>query len=127
MAFEREQRKVLATVKRIGAGQKGFIKTYKSDPMGGGNVPDLNVETYFAQSSMDGRDFSDPSLANGLFKLLIPAIDNSISVIMDFNNLVNNKTATFVYPDGREVNVINVKVSCPDGVTPLLARLYVGA
>lgn len=126
MPFEREQQQVLATIKKAGNKQKGYIKTYQSDPMGGGYVEDLSVETYFAQSSLNGKDYSDPSLANGLFKLLIPAVTDSMSTLIDFTKILNNKTTKFIFPDGREVGIINVKLTMPDGVTPILARLYAG-
>lgn len=127
MAFNREQQQVLSTIKKAGNGQKGYIKTYKSSPMGGGYVEVLSLHTYFAVSAMDGKDFSNPSLANGLFKLLIPAIKDDKSLLTDFNKLSTDKTIKFIFPDGREVGVINTKVTSPDGINPILARLYVGA
>ena len=127
MPFDREKKQILSTIKLAGNKQRGFIKTYKTDPMSGGYVPVLNKETYFAQSSMSSNDFSSQALANGLFKLLIPAVGDDMVDTLDFNKLVTDKSIKFLFPDGREVNIINVKLTCPDGVTPVLARLYVGA
>lgn len=126
MPFEREQQQVLATIKKAGNLQKGRIKTYKADPMGGGTVLVLNIEIYFAQVAYNGRDFADPSLANGLFKIIVPAINDDGVNNNDLKKLITNKSAKFVYPDGREVGVINTRITMPDGVTPILVRMYLG-
>lgn len=126
MPFNQEQLQVLAFIKRAGNRQRGTIKTFKSDPFSGKYVEDLSVETYFTQVSLNSSDFANQSLANGLFKLLIPAISDDKSLLMDFNKLVSNKTAKFYFPDGRALSVINTKITTSDGVTPILARFYIG-
>jgi len=126
MAYKREQQQMLGTVKKAGNLQKGTIKTFKSNPMGGPAVPNYTIVNYFAQVAYNGKDYADPSLANGLFKIILPAIDDNGLVDLNIKKLPNDKSAKFVYPDGREVGVISTRITAVDGVTPILVRLYLG-
>jgi hypothetical protein len=126
MDYKREQQQLLGTIKKSGNSQKGTIKTFKSNPMGGAAIPNYTIVNYFAQVAYDGKDFADPTLANGLFKVILPAINEDGLVDFHITKLPTDKSAKFVYPDGREVGIIRTKITAVDGVTPLLIRLYLG-
>lgn len=127
MPFAREQSQLLATIKKAGGGSKGRLQTFTSDPFGGGGVGlDLDEEVYFAQVEYNSKDLADTTLANGLFKLIIPVIDDQGVVNNNLKKLITDKTGKFLYPDGRSVSIIRSKITSPDGVTPILLRIYLG-
>jgi len=125
MLYHRERYQVLNTIKLSGNNAIASIQTYKGDPMGGPSVLDLNVQVNFVQANYSNTDIADPSISSGLMKILVPSIDGDGKEI-NLESLVMDKSAKVVFSTGKVLGIKSPKLTMPDGVTPIVARLFLG-
>lgn len=128
MLYEAQIRQVLATVLRAGSGQILKLKVpAKADPLSGITTQPAQIyEAPFATVTYNREDIADPSLANGLTKVLISPVTKEMNPIPDFVNIVENKGTVAILPTGEEFKILHTKTTRPDGVTPIITRAFLG-
>lgn len=128
MLYKREISQVLLTV--LHAGNGGILKIGippATDPLSGiPTGPMVEHESPFVVVTYSREDISNPSLANGLTKVLICPVTKDGVPIPDFIDIVENKNAVVTFPDGKEFKILHSNVVKPDGKTPIVARAFLG-
>lgn len=125
MPYDRERLQVLNSIKRAGAGEKVSIEVTTGGSMGAPGATQQLFSAYFAQVNYTNRELSDPSLANGLMKIIIPAIDDAGVEHPNFKSVMQ-KSAKAVFANGDSISVKMVRITEPDHKTPVMARLFLG-
>lgn len=128
MLYKREIQQVLSSVLRAGNGQEITLSIpAPTDPMTGIKTgPDIEHKAPFAVVSYNREEIYDPSLANGLVKVLICPVTKDLEIIPDFVNIVENKNVTVILPDGKRFQILHNKTTKPDGSTPIVTRAFLG-
>ena len=129
MGYSRELKQIQKAIVRAGDGAVAVLKTppsrYPSEgkPAGTSSV----LEANFVAVNYTREDISDDSLANGLLKILITPLSSSGDSLVDFVEIIETKGTQVTLPDGKEFGIRHSQISRPDGVTPILARIFLGA
>lgn len=74
-----------------------------------------------ANSTLD----KSPNLVNTI-QIRVSPLDADGAYIAKFRDIVEDKSATVEYSDGRKVSVESAVITMPDGKTPIMARLRLG-
>lgn len=129
MAYKREVQQVHDSIVRAGDGAKAEIVTQGSyDPITG--VPTgsgASVEFYCVAVNYTREDIADPALANGLLKLLITPLRPDGTFDESFESLIESKDNKVKLENGKEFFIRHSQITRPDSVTPILARVFLGA
>ena len=125
MPYDRERLQVLNSIKRAGNGEQVTVEVTSGGGMGAPQATQQAFTAYFAQVNYSSKDVADPTIANGLMKIIIPAINDAGAELSNFNSVLN-KSAKVVFTDGTKVGIKMAKVTQPDHKTPILARLFLG-
>lgn len=129
MAYSRELKQIQKAIIRVGDGAVAVLKTppsrYPSEGNPAGTISSL--EANFVAVNYTREDISDDSLANGLLKILITPLSSDGEDLVDFVEIIENKGTQVTLPDGKEFGIRHSQITRPDGVTPLLARIFLGA
>lgn len=129
MAYKREIQQVYESIVRAGDGAEAEIITQGSyDPITG--VPTgtgASTAFYCVAVNYSREDIADPALANGLLKILISPLKPDGSFESNFEELVESKDNKVKLENGKEFFIRHSQITRPDGKTPVLARLFLGA
>lgn len=128
MPFENETLQLLRTI--LKTGNNGLITLKvpaKTDPLSGITTGQpVFHEVPFAVVNYSREDLSDPSLANGLTKILLSPLTIDAQPIPDFLSIVENKNTVAIFPDGDTFKILHTKTTKPDGKTVLVTRAFLG-
>lgn len=129
MNFRAEAQAVLKTIKKAGANTTvKIIVPAKKDAFTGissGNPTELTV--YMAQVEYTDTELADSALANGLMKLVVsPLNTEEIEPQGGFIAAVKGKGTMVEFSDSRKLAIKVARITAPDGVTPILSRLFIG-
>ena len=129
MAYKREIQQVHDSIVRAGDGAKAEIITQgTTDPITG--IPTgtgSSTEFYCVAVNYSREDIADPALANGLLKILISPLKPDGTFEGGFEGLVESKGNKVKLGNGKEFFIRHSQITRPDGKTPVLARLFLGA
>jgi hypothetical protein len=129
MRYRKEQTEIHATIVRGGGGQTATLKIpSEKDSYSGASIgEDITIKVFFCQINHTNQEVSlNPTLIDGA-KMVISPLDENGSEISNFTNIVKSKSLQLVYNSGKVMRASNARVTTPDGVTPLVCRLSVGA
>lgn len=128
MSYDLEKTKILNTIRRTG--NSGIVKVISpstTDPFSGIKGPEVLVgEFYFCVVSYSREDFANPSISNGFIKILVPPTTVSGDELANLKDVLEAETNIFELPDGTRFYPKHVQITRPDGVTPILARIFLG-
>tara|TARA_R110000851_G_scaffold95639_4_gene207738 strand:- start:622 stop:1008 length:387 start_codon:yes stop_codon:yes gene_type:complete len=128
MPYRTEQRKVTNTIRKAGNNAALTIRSISSrHPISGFPVTTVSAPIFFAQVNYNGGDLNDTSIADGLTKLVLAPLDASGNEVVDFNNIVSDKSGIVIFPNGVESSIQNTRITSGDTVTPIAARLFLGS
>lgn len=129
MAYDREVSQVQKAILRAGDRAEAVFKTTGgNDPITG--FPDGTGRTEvlnFVAVNYSKEDIANPTLANGMLKILVSPLKMSGESVTDFTSLVESKGVKVTLPDGKEFTAKYSQITRADGVTPVLARVFLGA
>lgn len=129
MSYNKEIQQVHDSIVRAGDGAKAeIISQGTTDPITG--VPTgsgARTSVYCVAVNYTKEDISDPSLAHGLLKLLISPRGTDGATIENFIDLIEDKGNKVKLSNGKEFTIRHSQTTRPDGVTPILARIFLGA
>jgi hypothetical protein len=129
MRFKREALSILKTIQRAGYHEKVvIIIPSKRDNFSGVQVgaPE-EIPAFMAQVEYTDKELADDTLANGLMKILVsPVLEDLSGYIPSFISLIRNKGTMIRFSDGRLLSIRVSRFTAPDGVTPILSRIYLG-
>lgn len=129
MAYNREASQVQRAILRAGDGAEAVFKTTGgTDPITGfpdgtGRTETLN----FVSVNYSREDIANPSLANGMLKILVSPLKLGGEDVEDFVSLIESKGLKVTLPDGKKFTAKYSQITRADGVTPILARVFLGA
>lgn len=91
---------------------------------------DTEMDCYFVQQNTSNSTLDlNPNLVS-TYTLLISPLDEAGDELVDFEKIITNKAANVIYEKGtfREkiVSIDKARLTLPDGVTPILARIVIG-
>lgn len=128
MLCKRERLQVFKTIKWVGKGRKLVIRIpAQTDPLSG--IPtgvSLEYSLHYCTINYNREELINPSIANGLMKILVPSLLSESEEVVDFLDLVENKSATVILPNGKEFRILHNSSVTTDGITPLVSRLFLG-
>ena len=128
MGYKREQKLVHSTIKK--AGNHATIQIVAPSQKGafsGAKVgADKSITAYFCQQNQSNESLEQNPNQLTSINLLVSPLDKEGVVHADFSSIVEDKAAKVVYASGESVSVENARITSPDGVTPILARLRLG-
>lgn len=129
MAYSREIKQVHDSIVRAGDGARATIITQgeydpiTGIPLGTGDSTDF----YCVAVNYTREDIADPSLSNGLLKLLITPLRPDGLLDNQFEEFIEDKNNKVRLEGGKEFFIRHSQITRPDGYTPILARLFLGA
>ena len=128
MPYKSEALKVLRTIKKAGNGGELTLRVpAKSDPLSGITLgPPVLHKVFFVAVNYSREDLNDPSLANGLMKVLISPLGEDGNPIPDYLDIVENKNTSAILPDGTTFKVLHTKTTKPDGMYSIVTRAFLG-
>lgn len=128
MSYSRLQSQTHATIRKAGnATTVQVLSPASVDGFSGvRSGEDKTIKAYFVQVAYTNSELDkNPSLVEGI-RLLLSPLDSNGDILDDFSTIVKSKGAVVTMPNGRVLSVDRAKVTIPDGVTPILARLDLG-
>ncbi len=129
MGYKREIQQAHNAIVRAGDGSRAEIITQGSyDPITG--VPTgsgTSTEFYCVAVNYTREDIADPALANGLLKLLITPLKPDGIFDESFESLIESKDNKVKLENGKEFFIRHSQITRPDSITPILARVFLGA
>lgn len=129
MGFSREIQQTHDAIVRAGDGSKAEIITQGTyDPVTG--VPTGSgtaTEFYCVAVNYTREDIADPALANGLLKLLVTPLKPDGVLDENFESLIESKDNKVKLENGKEFFIRHSQITRPDSITPILARVFLGA
>lgn len=129
MLYSTELRKCLATIKRAGNKQTCTITTPSSNIDTFSGVPDdpQDLCLYFAQVNHNNDEISTtPSLVEAIKIIVCPLRDDG-TIEDTFLEQCRDKGSTVTLPSGKKYGIKLARITIPDGITPIVARLSLGA
>ena len=129
MLYSTELRKCLATIKRAGNKQTCILSTPSADvdTFSGVSEDPTEVCLYFAQVNHNNDEISTtPSLVEAIKIIVCPLRDDG-TVEETFLDQCRNKGSTVTLPSGKKFGIKLARITIPDGITPIVARLSLGA
>lgn len=128
MPYSREQKQVLGTITKAGNGAElTIIVPAKSDPLSGivTGLP-TELKAPFAVVKYSREDFANPSLANGLMKVILSPLDKAGVAIPDLVKSIEDKNASVALASGERFKIRHTETVKPDGLTPIVSRVFLG-
>ena len=128
MLFKLELKKCLATIKRAGNKQQCILRTPtgEADTFSGVSEDPDEICLYFAQVNHNNDEISTtPSLVEAIKIIVCPLRDDG-TVEETFLEQCRDKGSTIVLPSGKEYGIKLARITIPDGITPIVARLSLG-
>mgnify|MGYP000191612510 CR=1 FL=1 len=128
MLYKREALQVHNSIKMAGgSSQVEVIIPSDVDKMTGLPKGDSqSITLFFVQANYSNEDLSDSSIASGLTKILVSSLDATGQPVANFSKFLKNKKAMVKYASGSKLSIKNVKLTTPDGKTPIAARVFLG-
>lgn len=129
MAYNRELYQIQKSIIKAGDGAELDIIINKGlDPITGFPLGTEVVSTlYFVAVNYTREDIGNPSLANGLLKIIVSPLRSTGNLLDKFTEIVERKGVKLKLPDGKEFGVRHSQITRADGVTPIMARIFLGA
>ena len=128
MLYKSEQQKILATIKRAGGGKKCTIVTPDDDvdEFTGVGGPPSELSLYFMQSTHNNDEIQvNPGLVEAM-KIIVCPLDDNGCTDPTFIDKCKHKGSKVLLPSGEELSIKFARITSPDNVTPIVARLSLG-
>ncbi|AFK66660.1 hypothetical protein COPG_00064 [Colwellia phage 9A] len=130
MPYKKQALQIHSTIVKSGNNSKMDIVTpSKVDPISGiSSGVEESIEVNFVQTHYTSQDLGDSGIASGLTKLLISTLDPNGNEIVGFVKALQHKNAFVRYSGGggKKVSIKLSKIVMPNGVIPILARVFIG-
>lgn len=128
MSYDRQAKVVTDLfIRSSGGSEATLIIPPPKDPFTGRPLGEATSQPVYAVTAKYSReDIANPSLANGLLKVLIAPLyeGNPVPNLID---IVENKESKITLPNNKTYSIRYVTPTQPDAVTPLLVSIFVGA
>lgn len=132
MRFRREQLQVHNAIIKSGKGSTLTVTIPpKRDSFSGVSTGEaIELECFFVQRNTSNNTLEqNPNLVNKV-NLMVSPLDASGDEIVDFKKVITDKAAKVIYHIEDEepvsLSIETAKLTLPDGVTPILARIVLG-
>lgn len=129
MKYRRQVLQIHNTIKKSGnKAVLDLIIPTGVNPTTGRATGETVYKVFFVKVNYTTEELSDGSLVEGLSKYLISTISPDGQYLQNLPELLKNKKATVRLAGGtNKLSIKASRITAPDGVTPLAARLFVGA
>ena len=128
MPYRREKLEVLNTIRKAGNNAKIEVIVPKSKSTFSGKTKgkDSKFTAYFVQIRLSNGDIEkNPNLVDGA-TLLVTPLDSDGKEITNFTELIKDKAASVITPNGKKLGISTATLTQPDGITTIMARIVIG-